>query len=292
MTTRMPTFYISHGGGPWPWMTEYNGNAYDALARSLARMPQDTGARPRAILMVSAHWEEPAFTAMGHPSPPMLYDYYNFPDYTYSVRYPAPGDPALAEQARGLVAAAGLPAAIDAERGFDHGMFAPMAVAWPQADVPVVQLSINALKPMDYHLELAGRLNQLRQRGVMIVSSGNVVHNLRRIEWNKPDAGAAWAQRFDDTIARQMTEAPADILTSLEHPDFAMAVPTPDHFIPLLYTAGLAAEKTDAKALLRGYALGSLSMTCYGVGMDGVNCEEAEGAAALPKGVPPDQTNI
>ena len=156
----------------------------------------------------------------------------------------------------------------------------------------MVQLSINALKPMEYHLDLAAKLNQSRRRGVMILSSGNVVHNLRRIEWNKPDAGAAWAQRFDDMVARQITEAPADILKALEHPDYVMAVPTPDHFIPLLYTAGLAGGKDDTKALLRGYALGSLSMTCYGVGMEGANCEEAAGAAALPQGVPPDQSNI
>jgi 4,5-DOPA dioxygenase extradiol len=155
-----------------------------------------------------------------------------------------------------------------------------------------VQLSINALKPLDYHLDLATKLNALRRRGVMIISSGNVVHNLGRIEWDKPDAGTDWARRFDDAIARLMTEAPADILKSVEHSDYALAVPTPDHFIPLLYTAGIAAADKDAKALLRGYALGSLSMTCYGVGMSGVACEEGDGAASLPPGVPPDQTNI
>lgn len=156
----------------------------------------------------------------------------------------------------------------------------------------MVQLSINALKPLDYHLELATKLNQLPKRGVMIVSSGNVVHNLRRIEWNHPDTGADWAHRFDDMVARQMAEAPADILKVVEHSDYAMAVPTPDHFIPLLYTAGLAAEDRDAQALLRGYAMGSLSMTCYGVGMEDVACEEGSGAAQLPGGIPPEQTNI
>jgi 4,5-DOPA dioxygenase extradiol len=126
----------------------------------------------------------------------------------------------------------------------------------------------------------------------MMLSSGNVVHNLGRIEWKRPDFGADWAQRFDDAVARQMSEAPADILRTLDHPDYGMAVPTPDHFIPLLYTAGLAAAGNDATALLRGYAMGSLSMTCYGVGMHGIACEEASGAAALPPGVPADQTNV
>lgn len=167
-----------------------------------------------------------------------------------------------------------------------------LAHLFPKADVPVVQLSINALKPLDYHMDLGAKLARLRDRGVMIVSSGNVVHNLRRIDWNRPEAGADWAHRFDDAVARQMAEAPGDMLKATEHPDYALAVPTPDHFIPLLYTAGLAAAAQSARPLLRGYAMGSLSMTCYGVGMDGMACEEAEGAAPLPDGVPPDQTNI
>ena len=214
-----------------------------------------------------------------------------FPDELFAFDYPAPGLPELA----GEVAEVVKPHWVGADRdqwGLDHGTWSVLAHLFPQADVPVVQLSINALKPLDYHIELATKLNKLRERGVMIVSSGNVVHNLRRIEWNRPDAGTDWARRFDDTVARQMTETPADILKSLEHPDFDLAVPTPDHFIPLLYTAGLAAAETDAQALLRGYAMGSLSMTCYGVGMNGVVCEVGDGAAQLPPGVPPDQTNI
>jgi 4,5-DOPA dioxygenase extradiol len=176
--------------------------------------------------------------------------------------------------------------------GLDHGTWSVMTHLFPQADIPVVQLSIDALKPLDYHFDLATKLSELRKRGVLIVSSGNVVHNLRRIERDRPDAGADWARRFDDMVARQITEAPGNILAATKHPDYDMAVPTPDHFIPLLYTAGLAAENTDARALLRGYALGSLSMTCYGIGMKGIACEEAEGGAEMPEGVPPDRTNI
>ena len=100
MTIKMPIYYLSHGGGPWPWMTEQTHGAYDELAAALAAMPDDVGVAPRAMLIISAHWEAPAFTVMTHPSPPMLYDYYNFPDYTYRVQYPAPGEPALAEEVR------------------------------------------------------------------------------------------------------------------------------------------------------------------------------------------------
>ena len=168
-----------------------------------------------------------------------------------------------------------------------------LAHLFPRADVPVVQLSINALKPLDYHLDLAARLAPLRRQGVLILASGNVVHNLGRIDWNDAQGGADWAHRFDDAVAERMTAAPGDILGVLDHPDYALAVPTPDHFIPLLYTAALAAaDGAAATPFLKGYALGSLSMTCYGVGMEGLPCAEGARAALLPEGVPGDQTNI
>lgn len=279
----MPALFLGHGS---PMNTiEDNGytRAWSRLGNGLPR--------PRALLVVSAHWfiGATAVTAMARPR--TIHDFYGFPQELFDFDYPAPGMPELADEVAEVVK----PHWVGADRdqwGIDHGTWSVLAHLFPKADIPVVQLSINALKPLEYHLELAAKLNQLRRRGVMIVSSGNVVHNLRRIEWNRPESGADWAQRFDDAVARQMAEAPADILKSVEHPDFDMAVPTPDHFIPLLYTAGLAAAENDAKALLRGYAMGSLSMTCYGVGMNDVVCEVGNGAAALPQGMPPDQTNM
>ena len=141
-TPRLPTYFISHGGGPWPWMKEQMGGVYDRLEAALARMPAELGTTPRAVLMVSAHWEEPRFTVQTHPNPPMLYDYGGFPDFTYRIQYPAPGAPDVAARVRALLAAAGIESQDDAARGFDHGMFAPMAVIYPQADVPVLQLSL------------------------------------------------------------------------------------------------------------------------------------------------------
>ncbi len=281
--TIMPALFVGHGSP----MNTLEDNGYTRAWRRLGRaLPQ-----PRAVLVVSAHWfiGATAVTAMARPR--TIHDFYGFPDELFAFDYPAPGLPELA----GEVAEVVKPHWVGADRdqwGLDHGTWSVLAHLFPQADIPVVQLSINALKTLDYHIELATKLNELRARGVMIVSSGNVVHNLGRIEWNRPDAGTEWARRFDDMVARQMTEAPADILKSLEHPDFNLAVPTPDHFIPLLYTAGLATAETDAQALLRGYAMGSLSMSCYGVGMNDVVCEAGDGAAQLPHGVPPDQTNI
>jgi 4,5-DOPA dioxygenase extradiol len=178
--------------------------------------------------------------------------------------------------------------------GLDHGTWSVLAHLYPDADVPVVQLSINALKPLDYHVDLGRRLAPLRDRGVMILGSGNIVHNLRLIEWDKPDSAFDWAERFDDATQEQLASNPGEVLRLVEHADYPLAVPTPDHFIPLLYVAGVAAasgERMDA--LLRGYAIGSLSMTCYGVGADvSLDQEQAEGAAMLPEGVPADQTNV
>ena len=278
----MPALFIGHGN---PMNTlELNGytRAWRRLGTALPR--------PRAILVISAHWfiGATAVTAMARPR--TIHDFYGFPDELFAFDYPAPGLPELAGEIAEIVK----PHWVGADRdqwGLDHGTWSVLTHLFPHADVPVVQLSINALKPLDYHVDLGMKLSALRRSGVLIVSSGNVVHNLRRIDWNDPDGGADWAQRFDEAVAAQMNSDPAHILRTVEHEDFAMAVPTPDHFIPLLYTAGLAATDGGASAILRGYAMGSLSMTCYGVGMDGVDCQEGEGAAALPEGVPADQTN-
>lgn len=278
----MPALFIGHGS---PMNTlERNGytNAWRRLGKTLPR--------PRALLVISAHWfiGATAVTAMARPR--TIHDFYGFSEELFAFQYPAPGLPELA----GEIAEAIKPHWVGADHdqwGLDHGTWSVLAHLFPDADVPVVQLSINALKPMDYHLELGTRLSSLRQQGVMILSSGNVVHNLRRIDRHDPDGGADWARRFDDAVVDLMVRNPGDILSTLQHPDFQLAVPTPDHFIPLLYTAGLAATGSGAKSLIRGYAMGSLSMTCYGVGTEGLPCEEADGSAMLPEGVPADQTN-
>jgi 4,5-DOPA dioxygenase extradiol len=281
--SKMPALFIGHGS---PMNTiELNGftRAWRALG---AKLP-----RPRAILVVSAHWfiGATAVTAMSRPR--TIHDFYGFPQQLFDFDYPADGSPEVAQE----VVEAVKPDWVGLDRdqwGLDHGTWSVLAHLYPEADIPVLQLSINALQPFDYHFELGTRLSTLRDRGVLVLSSGNVVHNLRLIEWDRPTEGAAWARRFDGAVMVQMIEDPSAILKLREHPDFARAVPTPDHYIPLLYTAGIAAAEGRSQSLIRGYSLGSLSMTSYNVGPELNLPGEAEGTADLPLDVPADQTNI
>jgi 4,5-DOPA dioxygenase extradiol len=267
-------------------MNTLESNRYTQSWRDIGRkLP-----KPRALLVVSAHWYLGATAVTAMPQPRTIHDFYGFPPELFAFDYPAPGAPELAEEIVDI--AKPLWVGLDTkEWGLDHGTWSVLAHMYPAADVPVVQLSLNALKPLDYHLDLARRLAPLRDDGVLIVASGNVVHNLRLIQWQQVDAGFDWAHRFDDAVCDQLARDPAGILSVTEHPDYARAVPTPEHFLPLLYAAALASNDEPAHALIRGYSMGSLSMTCYAVGADFHSQEHGDAAATLPDGVPADNTN-
>jgi 4,5-DOPA dioxygenase extradiol len=280
----MPAAFFGHGSP----MNALEHNRYTEAWRAFgADVP-----RPRAILVISAHWyiNASAVTAMTRPR--TIHDFYGFPDELFAVTYPAPGDPGLAQQVADL--AHPLWVGLDHDSwGIDHGTWSVLVHAFPEAQVPVVQLAINAAKPFEYHVELGARLAPLRDDGVLVVASGNVVHNLGLMDARRPDVGNDWARRFDEDARATMTSSPGTIAEASRHRDFRLAVPTPDHFIPLLYLAGLAdAAGRTAEILIDGYAYGSLSMTSYTLDFDDtVDDRETGGAPPLPS-VPPDSTNL
>jgi 4,5-DOPA dioxygenase extradiol len=279
----MPAAFIGHGTP----MNALDRNRFtDAWRAFGASVP-----RPRAILVISAHWYIHASAVTAMPQPKTIHDFYGFPDELFATQYRAPGDPQLADEVAEIVKPTWIGRDEDSW-GIDHGAWSVLLHAFPDADIPVVQLSINALKSFDYHFRLGAKLAPLRDSGVLVVGSGNVVHNLSRIDWTQPDAGFDWAQGFDEDAREIMTSAPDDLMRLEGRGDFPLAAPTPDHFIPLVYLAGLAAAgDRPADVLVDGYAMGSLSMTSYTLGGHVPQSDELRGSPALPA-VPADETNM
>lgn len=220
---------------------------------------------PRAILAISAHWfiDQTAVTSMSHPR--VIHDFYGFPQELFNFDYPVAGSPVLARQVTDLVQP-DIVALDDSSWGIDHGTWSVLAHMYPLADVPVVQLAIDATKPLQYHLDLGAKLAPLMDEGVLVVASGNVVHNLRQIAWDGDGKGYDWAFRFDQDANRLMKHSPAQLGELLESDDYRLAVPTPDHFLPLAYIAGISsAIGGQTTTFAEGCTMGSLSMTSYRV---------------------------
>jgi 4,5-DOPA dioxygenase extradiol len=282
--TSMPAAFIGHGNP----MNALETNRYTEAWRAFgASVP-----KPRAILVVSAHWYINATAVTAMPKPRTIHDFFGFPQPLFDVEYPAPGLPSLYEEVSDIVKPTWVGADLDSW-GIDHGTWSVLVHAFPDADIPVTQLSINADKGFDYHLELGAKLAPLRESGVLILGSGNVVHNLGGVSWDMPDAGFDWAQRFDSDAKERMLTDPTNAARLDGHRDFRHAVPTPDHFLPLLYLAGLAgASGEGADVLVDGYTYGSLSMTAYTLGLTPGPDPIGAAAAAIPAGLPADGINI
>ena len=242
---RQPAIFLPHGGGPcffmdWTWGPA---DTWDKTRSFLESIAGSLPARPKAILVVSGHWEEPVFTASSAKEPKLIFDYTGFPEQTYRLTWPAPGDPQLANRVAELLKGAGLPAGVSPARGFDHGVFVPLKVAFPQAEIPVVTLSLAASLDPALHLQAGRALAPLRDEGVLIVASGMSFHNLRA--YFHPDTNAK-AREFDEWLTNAVESAGSARGEFLKHwrqaPFAAFAHPREEHLVPLFVAAGAGGE--------------------------------------------------
>jgi aromatic ring-opening dioxygenase catalytic subunit (LigB family) len=262
---RLPVYFISHGGGPWSYMDDPSRAAYAKLEATLAAMPRQVGTTPAAVLMISAHWEESEFTLTSSSRPPMIYDYGGFPEYTYHIRYDAPGDPALAARVKGLIESAGMPVRLDADRGFDHGAYTPLKVIYPDADVPVVQLSLKAGLDPATHLAMGRALAPLRDEGVLIVGSGLSYHNLREFfsprAWGPSKEFDAW---LNNALLGGGSADRDELLTSWQSaPSARAAHPREEHLLPLMVAVGAAGDDRAELVYHEKDFLGGITVSSY-----------------------------
>jgi aromatic ring-opening dioxygenase catalytic subunit (LigB family) len=238
---RQPAIFLPHGGGPcffmdWTWGPA---DTWEATRIFLSGLADTLSAEPKAMVVISGHWEEPAFTASAAASPELIFDYSGFPEHTYHLTWPAPGDPELAERVAKLLSHAGLPSTLSSNRGFDHGVFVPLKVVFPHAQIPVVTLSLASSLAPALHLAAGRALAPLRDEGVLIVGSGMSFHNLRG--YNRPET-AERACAFDDWLTKAVESPAADrdaLLASWRNaPYAAYAHPREEHLIPLMVAAG------------------------------------------------------
>jgi len=254
---KMPATFIGHGS---PMNTLETNRFTQAWSEFAASIP-----KPRAIVAISAHWFINATAVTSMAKPRVIHDFYGFPQELFDFDYDAPGSPDVARQLASVVEPTWV--GLDDETwGIDHGTWSVLAHMYPEADVPVVQLSIDASKPLQYHIDLGAKLAPLMDEDILIVGSGNVVHNLGAINWGAGDTGYDWAHSFDDDARKIMTSNPSSLADLAQHHAVRQAVPTPDHFLPLAYLAGLASEtNASVGTFAEGCLMGSLSMTSYSV---------------------------
>lgn len=252
--TSLPALFLSHGS---PMLVFEDIPARHFIA-GLGRQLE----RPKAILCISAHWETDRPAASAAVAPQTIHDFYGFPDELYRLRYPAPGAPALARRVVDLLGEAGIDGAIDADRGLDHGAWNPLLLIYPEADVPVTQLSIQASLDPAHHARIGRALRPLRRDGVLILASGGAVHNLRQFQVDR-EAPAPWAVSFDDWLADRVAAGDEAALVDYRatRPDGRMAHPRDEHFMPLFVALGAGGGK--GRALHRSFAHGSLSMAAF-----------------------------
>ncbi|MDQ3798719.1 MAG: 4,5-DOPA dioxygenase extradiol [Acidobacteriota bacterium] len=257
--TRMPVLFIGHGN-------PMNGIEENDFTRGWQKAIAGVTPKPRAVIVVSAHWETRGTHITAMPKPRVIYDFGGFPQALFEARYPASGSPEIAaEVAENLKQRL---IGLDETWGLDHGTWTILRHLYPQADVPVLQLSLDYTKPARLHYELAKELAFLRERGVLIIGSGNMVHNLRRINFRAPNQGSGWAYEANEIFKKLISGGEHDKLIEYENlgSEVALAVPTPEHFLPLLYALALATPGEPVEIFNDAVDFGSISMTSVKVG--------------------------
>jgi aromatic ring-opening dioxygenase catalytic subunit (LigB family) len=249
--SRMPVYFLSHGGGPWPYVDGMR-QLFARTEREFKALPDRLPAKPKAVLVITGHWEEDAFTVSAAEYPPMLYDYGGFPEHTYQIQYPAPGSPALAARVKKLLSNIGLPVGEDPQRGFDHGTFVPLVLMYPAADVPVVMLSLKSTYDPEEHIRVGQALASVRDEGVLIMGSGMTYHNMSGMGRNDSTPVAeAFESYLGSAIAQSDWRVRNDMLIHWENAAGArLAHPREDHLVPLMVVAGAAEEDSGRHVLV------------------------------------------
>ncbi|MBG8560891.1 MULTISPECIES: class III extradiol ring-cleavage dioxygenase [Pseudomonas] len=251
----LPSLFISHGS---PMLALEPGASGPALARLAAQLP-----RPRAIVVMSAHWETTELRVTSNPHPPTWHDFGGFPAALYAVQYPAPGDPQLAEQVRQRLNEAGLPTTLDAKRPFDHGAWVPLSLMYPAADIPVVQVSLPSQHGPAYQQQVGQALAALREEGVLLIGSGSITHNLRELDWHAgPESVEPWALAFRDWMIDKLAAGDTPALHDYRRqaPFAVRNHPSDEHLLPLYFARG-AGERFAIEH--QGFTLGALGMDIY-----------------------------
>ena len=259
MAERMPAIFFGHGNPLNALASNDWTNGWAAVGKEIPR--------PRAVLCVSAHWYLPATLVTGGPTPRTIHDFGGFPRELYEVKYPAPGDPLLARRVQELLAPVSVN--LDERWGLDHGTWSVLCHVFPEADVPVIQLSIDETQPAEFHYETAKRLTSLRDEGVLIVGSGNLVHNLHAYAWGRQQVEPLdWGVRFEERARELLLAGDHDPLIAYETlgRDAALSVPTPDHYLPLLYVLAQQREGDEVSFPVEGFDGGSVSMLSVKIG--------------------------
>lgn len=260
-TEKMPALFLGHGSP----MNAIEDNQFVQGFREIA---ETIPMKPKAILCVSAHWLTQGTKVTAMEMPKTIHDFGGFPEILYQVQYPAKGSPDLATQTKELLSPTSVE--LDHDWGLDHGAWSVIKHLYPAADIPVIQMSIDYNKPASYHFELAKRLRSLREKGILIIGSGNIVHNLRRVDWanfDKDNHGFDWAVEARNTINTHMQNGDFEQLFDYhKNESLKLAIPTPDHYFPLLYSLGLKDEREELSLFNDKMLAGSLSMTSVKIG--------------------------